>query len=375
MTALLSGIGCAFFALSMKVLGRKDPVLAGLALGFVPVVYIYSTMSVDSVWALAFTLAALYFVLVRRSLLAGVALGMAIGCRITSGAMLIPLALLLAMGQPKREALRAMLRFSGVAGIVGVAAFAPVVAKYRWSWLTFYELMGYPPWRDVVQLATVDVWGSFGFVGLLVALASFAFTPNKFRAIRLKPMSNAGLLSATCVLVIALYAIAYLRLPHQSKYLIPILPFIILLLNGVLDRRVFVFVCCMLIASPFVTIGRAGMHAGLIFSDHAARRRDMELVEEFISRANDLRQEAVIVAGPWLPKIHGALLERPQGIAEYVHSLDASELQRRLSQGSTVYYLPEMEKHNAAATGIDLANFGAQPLLATDSGDLGTEHQ
>jgi hypothetical protein len=69
------------------------------------------------------------------------------------------------------------------------------------------------------------------------------------------------------------------------------------------------------------------------------------------------------------------LLERPQGIAEYVHSLDASELQRRLSQGSTVYYLPEMEKHNAAATGIDLANFGARPLLATDSGDLGTEHQ
>jgi hypothetical protein len=42
MTAFLSGIGSAFFALSMKALGCRHHTIASLALAFLPVVYITS---------------------------------------------------------------------------------------------------------------------------------------------------------------------------------------------------------------------------------------------------------------------------------------------------------------------------------------------
>jgi hypothetical protein len=367
MTALLSAIGSAFFALSLRAVGCKNPRIGSLALAFTPIVYMYSTMSLDSVWALAFILSSLYFVLGRQSILAGVLLGVAIGCRMTSGAMLIPFALLLAHTQPKREALRDVLGFSVAAAVIGGIAFAPVVATYGSSFFTFYETMGYPPWRDVLRLATLEIWGSLGFLGLLVAIVSLAFKPTALRAMRFRTDSDRGVQSLAWVVAIALYAIAYLRLPHSAKYLIPVLPFVILLLDRILARRVFVVVCSMFIASSFVTIGRSGVHPGPILSDHAARQHDMEFVERVIARADGLQEKAAIVVGAWLPKINGVLLGQPHGMADYVYTLNASELRRRLAD-SPVYYLPEIREYNRAAAGIDLANAGAKPL--PDDGEL-----
>ncbi|HWN03387.1 MAG TPA: hypothetical protein VNQ72_10265, partial [Candidatus Dormibacteraeota bacterium] len=186
-------------------------------------------------------------------------------------------------------------------------------------------------------------------------------------------LSDAGLQFIAWILAIVLYTIAYLRLPHQPRYLIPMLPFVILVLNRILDRRVFVFVCSILIASSFLSIGRTGVHPGPMFSDHAARRRALEFVERVIPRANALQGKAVIVAGPWLYMIWGVLLKRPHGVAEYVDVLDASDLRRRLGRGWAVYYLPEMRNYNRAVTGIDLAISGAEPLLAFEVTDFGVE--
>ena len=72
--------------------------LAGFALAFTPQVYINSSNTTDYVWALAFILGSLYFVLLGRPLMAGILLGLAIGSRITSGAMLLRLGVLLASG-------------------------------------------------------------------------------------------------------------------------------------------------------------------------------------------------------------------------------------------------------------------------------------
>jgi hypothetical protein len=136
-TALFSGIGTAFFALCLKELGSKTYILGSFALAFIPIVYINSTTSLDNVWALAFILGALYFVLVRRSVVAGVFLGVAIGCRITSGAMIFPLGLLILQRESRKDALRQILIFSLGAGLIGVAAFTPVFMRYGWNFLPF----------------------------------------------------------------------------------------------------------------------------------------------------------------------------------------------------------------------------------------------
>ena len=73
LTALLSTVAFVFFALTLKRLCSPDYLLAGLALVFTPVIYINSVTSMDYVWALAFLLASQYWILARKSMLAGFA--------------------------------------------------------------------------------------------------------------------------------------------------------------------------------------------------------------------------------------------------------------------------------------------------------------
>jgi len=78
MTALLSGLATAFFALSMKKMEFAQPFFSALVFAFVPVVYVNSVTSIDYVWALCFVLGSLYCVLSDRPVFAGLLLGLAI---------------------------------------------------------------------------------------------------------------------------------------------------------------------------------------------------------------------------------------------------------------------------------------------------------
>jgi uncharacterized membrane protein len=94
-TAVMSALAVLFFALSMDRLGIAGILEASAALAFAPVIFVNSTSALDYLWALAFILGGFYFVLERRPILAGIFLGLAIGTRITSGAMVVPLLILI----------------------------------------------------------------------------------------------------------------------------------------------------------------------------------------------------------------------------------------------------------------------------------------
>ena len=370
MTAIFSGIAVGFFLLSMKLLGSKDYIAGGLALAFVPIIYINSTMSLDNIWALAFILGALYFILVGRSVAAGFFLGFAIGCRITSGAMIIPLSLLLAQGKTREAAARQVLGLCLIAGTIGAIAFTPVVAKYGWSFFTFYEPLGYPPLLESATRGTVDVWGRVGLLGLLMATVYYFINPGKLRTTNIEGAPKAGIQFTAWMIAITLYVIVYLRLPHQARYLIPVVPFVILVFERILHRRAFLILCMMLLFSSFVGFGRSGIYAGPIFLDYAARKADMEFTARVISQANLLQKKAVIVTGWWLPKIEGSLPTQAQDLVAYVYLLDATQLRQHIREGFTVYYLPGIRDFNRRIFGLNLAEFGATPLLPDETDEL-----
>jgi len=361
LTALFSGIAGGFFALSLKRLGSHRYILGGLALSFVPVIYVNSTMSLDNVWALAFILAALYFVLVNRTLVAGICLGVAIGCRITSAAMMVPMVLLLAHGNDRQEALQRIFKLCVPATIIGAAAFAIVFATYGPGFFRFSE-HGYPAVADIIRRATVDVWGVLGIVGLLAAMILFVINSSKLRSI--KTDSSARIQLLAWLVAIAIYTIAYLRLPHQSRYLIPAVPFIILALETILTERSFSFVCIILLFSSFIGgAGRSGLRPGAIFSEYTARKQDMVTIAQVAALGDAFPNKAVVVSGWWLPKIEGTLFATSRGMTDYVYLLDATELRKRLGDGFALYYLPGIREYNTQVYGVDLAKFGAKPLL------------
>jgi hypothetical protein len=315
-------------------------------------VFVHSTDAMDYVWALAFILAALYFVVVRRPLAAGIALGLAIACRITSGAMLVPFGLLWVRREPGPARLRALLVSAAAACLVGAAWFAPAFARYGWSVLAFHE-SGYPPAATIARRMTEEVWGRVG----VAAIAAAAMT-IPFRRSQAPAAERDGSIAAWWA-AIALYGIAFLRLPHQAGYLVPVVPFVLLLLHALCARWVFLAVCAALAVSSLISFGRSGPARGPVLQDHAARLADLAGLERIAAAADRLPAGCVVVTGHWHPKLELYRGLRARGGAQFVWLLGADDARR----AACVYYLPDQNDYNIEELGADLVELGARPLL------------
>lgn len=128
-TALLSAAAFLSFSLILRRCRSEDYILGGLALAFTPAVFINSTNSMDYVWALTFILASTFFILSDKTLIGAIFLGFAIGSRLTSGVMILPLVLLF-IQQGKEDNIRKVGGFFLVICFVGVLFFAPVFMRY-----------------------------------------------------------------------------------------------------------------------------------------------------------------------------------------------------------------------------------------------------
>src|SRR5690349_10239581 len=173
-TALLSVLAVHLFHRWARRLAVPHPFLLGLAFAFLPLVYLHSVDALDYLWALALLLVAVELADAERFVFAGVALGLATGCRITSLAMLAPLVVLC----PKGTRLRALLRIGATALCVGALCYAPVVLTYGFQYLRFTPTP-YPRAAYIAKEVTLDVAGILGLLGVTWALAGEALARRK----------------------------------------------------------------------------------------------------------------------------------------------------------------------------------------------------
>ena len=212
LSALFSTLAVVFFVLALKALRFKRPLLAGIAFAAVPAFYIHSTTAIDYNYAIAFILASFLVVVKDRLILAGIFLGLALGCRITSGAMLVPFIIMLLQGDGVRANLFRILRLSIPTVIIGVILFYPVYSDYGWSFFTFYDVP-YPPIPKVLYKFSIEVWGVIGIIGLLISTL-LLFLPNRLKRRQyLFPRSVNEKYIIAWLVAIDLYIIAFLKLP------------------------------------------------------------------------------------------------------------------------------------------------------------------
>jgi hypothetical protein len=409
MTALFSALGAGCFALTLRRLGARDGVLAALALASAPAIFLASVTAMDYVWALGLALAALDFALRGRAVTAGVLAGLAIGCRIPAAGWIAPLALALAAVRPPGARARPVVRFCAAALGVGALAFLPVLLTYGPTFLRFYQ-HGYPRALYVVKNASVDLWGIPGTLAIAMACATLALrgrrrpggsrggvaqhdramAPESSR-VAAAPGAGAagGWLVAAWACGLAIYAVAYLRLPIKTFYLIPVVPFTLLLLARFLPRAAFLTVCLALVVSPWilkvsqpgkpdslepargsVTLRLGGqtwmldLARGPILADHERRALNLRYVEASLARARGLSGESVIVAYDWLPQIRVRLAGKREGSVEYVYLLTGADLADLRGRGVGVYDLAGAEAENLKVNGVSLRENGSRPLDA-----------
>jgi len=191
-SAIFSAGVFIFFTLSLAKINCSKSLLGAFALVFIPVVYINSTTSIDYIWALFFVLGSFYFALDHKFILAGVFLGLAIGCRLTSAAMIVPIGILAYYQTTSRT--KSILTFLAWTFIVGSIVFIPVIYVYKATFITFYE-HEYPFYLTIIKKASI---GSWGFLGSIAIIISGIFVLFKFREIkRLIQARDPGFLANT----------------------------------------------------------------------------------------------------------------------------------------------------------------------------------
>jgi hypothetical protein len=368
---LLDALFCTaasfFFALICIEYAIADWFLAALALSFVPVLYVNSVSSKDFPWALALLLAAWWCAMRKKPILTGIALGLAIGCRITSGAAALPIALILIDDAGNRLALRRLLITASISALVALIAFTPVYARYGTDFFNFYAEHAFPTPVQILKRMTLEVWDILGLLGLAIAAIS-AFARN------LRPPISSRHLTAWLSMLI-IYAIAFICLPDEAAYLIPAIPFTLLLAWWLAPPWPFRVCCLLMIASPFLSAITPLAPAGQILQDRHDRISTDDQINGFLRFSTQVSGSNAYIVGSWQPPIDLLTADSPHPTTKYLYLLSQPELDQLSSQGWHVWYLPLMREFNYRVYNYDVAAHGARDvrLLKPDLPPAGSD--
>lgn len=371
LSALFGAVGVVYFFLLLKKLCPAFAWPGALALAFTPVFYIAGTYTVDYTWGLAFALAAFYYLAEGKFLLCGVLVGMAIGCRITSGIFILPFFLLVLDRKNFALSFRKMLLMGAPALLIGVLWFVPAYLQYGRSFFDYSDQFPYPSLAKVVYKATIGVFGIIGLSAVALAVVAGIFYWKKRRISETIPFSVDRILWS-CLLMILLFTLSYLRLPQKSAYMLPIVPFVILFAALTLSRRWFkLFAGALVFSSLLCSINLtdqlrgaessaasvkftvAGQEiffdplSGPIFSERSKRLNKMAYCSEVIATTDTMKQKTVVISGWWYNELITEHYKHPKNPkVEYRFYIDCKELQDYASRGFTITYLPEQEVYN-----------------------------
>lgn len=367
-TLLISTVGVLFFALVLHHAGSASWWLGGLMLAFTPLYYINSTNAMDYTWSIAFMTGTLYFVLRRNMILAGILLALATGCRITSLALLLPMLILIPyLFKPGERTKPALLLC--VCAVAGAALlFGPVYLSYGSSFFSFYKHFPIPGFLKNSYKGIIAVWGLPGLFALM--FAAFMLIKRKSLLPALHPELQQGLIYSS-LLAILLFTIAFIRLPLKAAFMLPVVPFVILLIPLCCNERQIRLPALLMPASCFffgLNLAEAERGSGrssaaivmsiqsqevavdplqgLVLADHSKRINRSRFTERVLEQCMHMPDTSVLICGWWQSELLVRKKNKPVQQFEMAHYLDEEAIRLRLKAGKKVYYLVDQWQYN-----------------------------
>ena len=224
-TLLASLAGVYLFARIAQLHQLPNAAVLVVGFAFAPLLFINSIATMDYMWALTAVLGAYYCQVTGRPLWAGLLLGAAIGLRLQSFIAWAPLAYF----AWRQGNLRDLVTLTLAAAGVTLLCFAPVLVVYGTDFLNYYDTQVNA--TEVVRLVGKEALGILGAAGVMAAILVSA---RRFRSLPRDLVRDPHL--GAWAGFIGLYVLAFLRLPHEIAYLIPVFPFGMLLLGRYLTR-------------------------------------------------------------------------------------------------------------------------------------------
>lgn len=364
LTMVLSLISVVSFARILKNLNAQYKGLLTLTYAFLPILWINSTNTMDYTWALTFITIAWFLVLRKRPAIAGLAMGLATGSRISSAILALPFLFLIWIENRK---IKDAIYFCMTMALTSLFLFLPLFLRYGLRFLTYY--------RGTASIFRIgyEAIKHFGILAVLWGVTVFfmSLRPLSGEIIR-RDKNTLFLLSA-----ILLMGILFLRVPYEIEYVIPMIPFGLVLLNRVSKRELMVIFCALLVSNSALSpgIGQA-IGDGAIRGNMEARKEQVKFVQHLM--AAKVEDHSVVIIGLWLPalsylnenvscmknqKMMGDANSPQKGVWNfekdiwYRYSVPLDELQELQGRGYTIYYIEGMRDYIKRVHGYDLDDY------------------
>lgn len=384
-TALLSAIGAGVFTLFLRRLHCDNGILLGFALACTPIVFVHSTTSLDYVWALTCIVSAVWFVL-KRPWLAGVLIGLAVGIRFTSLLMLAPMCFLLWKSFPSSR-LRSSLQFIGMVFLTTCVLYTPVILSYQPD-----PTPHIPMQTDMLTSlykASVGVWGVPGLVALAGMGITLIFSRlRKRESVGPPDVNQRKEMLLFSGIAIVIYVAIFAQYPYESGYLIPIIPWVLLILGMYMNRVQTVVLTATLLLSSFtfgiISTDRPELFApsrihvvvptgqkaltldvlkGPVWIQYEQRESVHRLVKYLVAYADTVSVSTVIVVGWVLPQLRFELQgATSRSNTTFAYALKTNAIEYYRDHGYDIRYLKSMNEMNIRRYGVDLAKSGASEM-------------
>jgi hypothetical protein len=363
LTLIVSSFGIYFFIKILQHLQIKWW-WAAVSLAFTPIFYINCTNNMDYVWACSFIIISLYFLLTNRLLLTGLFLAFAVGCRITSGAAILPMLVYLVASNQK-EFLKNAFKVCFFTGIFCFIIFIPVFKEYGLSFFTYYEHFPIPSFAKNFYKGSIGAFGITGYIGVFILIIySLKNLLQKTELLK----SPIVLLTLTGIII---FKIAFITLPLKSAFIIPILPYLFLMIAYLCDDKIqktgaiLLIIACFFFGINLSDPLRGSkesklsysfnvsnqkvvfdVFSGIFTADITKRINRTAFSEQIIEKASTINKPTYVIAGWFLSDILVLQKGRENNMVEYAYYTDEQKLDSLKSKGIQLFYLPQQNELN-----------------------------
>lgn len=290
------GIG----AFSFLVRRRDDRWIIVSLFALTPLLLVNAVTTMDYIPGLALMLLCYAFATKKRYVLAPIFLGLSIGFRLSNAVFLVPLIIYL-VGE--RQGLYAIIRFSVISMLLGLAFYIPILMEVGPEMFLIRNSYTLQSYLLSVSYRGLMLIGPVATIGLLLFVLA-----NRQKIIlsckeNLLSKSPSFVLEVTTILA---FTLLFLLHPDETAYLIPVIAFAYLVVSRWLPKKQLIVLGVLIIAFAFFTVelkgGDSGARTitfkpawGVVVRDYLGRTAIAQL-REGIGQF-DLSDRAVVLTG------------------------------------------------------------------------------
>jgi len=231
-----------------------NPSLLILILMVQPYYWVNSTCTMDYLFALGFSFVAFTLLLKGNGLFGGIAIGLAVGSRLSAGLTCAGILLFLLITLPQ---LRKQMILAGfVATLVGVTCYLPSADFVGWNMRFLTPTVGDSQYWSLYLRFGRLVYKSMTFWSIPVVLGlAIAAVIGVRKAGDIRRSPQAGIFIFSGLMVVA-YEAFYSYIPTEPTYLLPSVPFMLIMLGLILKdkRRVLAVLAGLMFLSNFAAL-------------------------------------------------------------------------------------------------------------------------